>query len=586
MNRKPRTGTYRSALRSRDLRLIVASQAVSGIGTWAYGVALVAVLLERTHSSSWVAASLIARFLPALLFSTYAGVLAERFERIKLMNIVNIGCFVIQVALAIAAWKHAAPLVLVALAVSSATMGTPYTPAVSATIPEVVAETDLAAANALNGTVDNLIIIAGPALGAVLVVLGGAPVAFLLNAASFLIAAVLVSSVGVRSQPSDVAPGGQGPLGQMAAGLRAATSTPTTRTLLAYAALTSFVYGTDTVLFAPISTRQLHTGASGYGYLLAGLGVGGLLGATVVNRLAARPRLAPVIFGGIAVYTVPSAVLVVTHEPAVGFAVEVVRGVGTLVVDTLAITAFQRSVAPEMMARAFGVFWTVVLAAIIIGVGLTPLVLHAGLHTEILVFALGVPALCLLGLPRMVAFDRVGAAAAAQIASRVALLERLDLFAAASRPGLELLARSAVDTTVASGAAVVTEGDPADAFYAVVDGELEVTASGDRGGPPERLRTLGPGSYFGEIGLLAHIPRTATVTARSECRVLEVSGSDFLDALSNLTASPALLAGARSRLALSHPSRASVLDEAGASMRPPEEASAEPSRTEPREDVP
>jgi CRP-like cAMP-binding protein len=105
------------------------------------------------------------------------------------------------------------------------------------------------------------------------------------------------------------------------------------------------------------------------------------------------------------------------------------------------------------------------------------------------------------------------------------------------------------------------EGGVADAFYVVEDGELAVSAFGERGAAaPVRLRTLGPGSYFGEIGLLGHMPRTATVRAIKPCRLLRIEGQDFLDALTNLSASPSLLEGARTRLSLTHPSKASVLD--------------------------
>ena len=108
-------------------------------------------------------------------------------------------------------------------------------------------------------------------------------------------------------------------------------------TFVAFSVVASFVYGTDTVLFIPIARDQLHSGTSGYGYLLAGLGVGGILGAAVVNRLAARTRLAAAILGGMGVFCLPTALLVVVHQPVIGFALQVVRGAGTLVVDTLAI---------------------------------------------------------------------------------------------------------------------------------------------------------------------------------------------------------------------------------------------------------
>ena len=554
------TSGYRSALRSSDLRRLLGSQVVSATGSWAYNVALVVFLYDETHSATWIAIGSLARFVPSLVCSAYGGVVAERFERIRLMIVLNLIALVLQGGLALATWRHAPVGVAVVLAAATSIVLTAYNPAVPAVIPQVTSEDDLAAANALSGVVDNLVVVLGPAVGAVLVLAGGPGLAVLINALSFGVAAVIVSTMSVRSHPSDVTDGGRaGPLRQMAEGFKAVVSTTTVAIFVAFSVLASFVYGTDTVLFAPVSKFQLHTGSQGYGYLLAGLGVGGVLGAGVVNRLAQNPRLAPAILGGMTLYCLPTALLVVVHQPSVAFALQVLRGAGTLVVDTLAITALQRSVPKEMVARVFGVFFALVLAAISLGALITPYVLHAGLHPTLLAYGIGIPALCFLALPRLVSLDRVAAARAVALAPRVSILERMDLFAAASRSSLEGLAGSSKEVDVPAGTAVVTEGEAADAFYVVEEGQLEVTAVGERGGPATWLRTLGPGSYFGEIGLLGRVPRTATVTAATDCSLLRIEGDDFIDALTNLSASPSLLEGARTRLSLTHPS-SHVLD--------------------------
>ena len=555
---------YRSALRSRDLRRLLGSQIISSSGSWAYNVALAVFLFERTHSAAWVAAGSLGRFVPALLFSAYGGVIAERFERVGLMVRLNLIALALQVGMAAVAWREGPVVLAIVLAAFTSLVTITYNTAVAAVIPQVSREDDLAAANALSGAIDNLVIVLGPAIGAGLLLIGGPALAMLVNAGSFAVAAVIVQTLSIRSRPSDVTDGGRaGPLRQVADGFRAVASSTTVALFVAFSVLASFVYGTDTVLFVPISNLQLHTGATGYGYLLAGLGVGGVLGAGLVNKLAEKRRLAAPILGGMAVYCLPTALLVVVHQPVLAFVLQVARGAGTLVVDTLAITALQRSVPREMVARVFGVFFALVLGAISLGALITPALLNTGLHTTMLIYGAGIPALCLLTLPRLLALDRVTAAAAAALAPRIAILERLDLFAAASRSSLERLAGGAAEVEVAAGTPVVVEGDVADAFYAVDDGELVVTAVGERGGSAVRLRTLGAGTYFGEIGLIGHIPRTATVTALTPCHLLRIEGQDFLDALTNLSASPSLLEGARTRLALTHPSQTAVLQVPG-----------------------
>lgn len=546
---------YRSALRSADLRWLLGSQLVSASGSWAYNVALMVLLYDQTHSTAWVAAGALCRFLPSLVCSAYGGVVAERFERVKLMVWLNVLALLLQAGLALVAWRAAPAAFALLLAGLTAVVTSPYNPAVAALIPQVVGEEDLAAANAMNATIDNVVVVAGPAIGAGLLLVGGPALAIAINAVSFAVAAVMLPAMSVRSRPSDVTRGGSaGPLHQVADGFRALASSAPVATFVAFSVLASFVYGTDTVLFVPIARQQLHSGTSGYGYLLAGLGVGGVAGAFLVNRLAARTRLAGAIVGGMAVFCLPTALLVVVHQPVVGFALQILRGAGTLVVDTLAITALQRSAPADMVARVFGAFFALVLAAISLGALITPLLLRAGLHPTMLVYGAGIPALCLLALPWLLRADKVAAAKAELIAPRVAILERLDLFRTASRSSLESLAAAAEDVEVPAGTVLIAEGDVADAFYVLTEGRLDVSAVGENRLQSVFLRTLEPVSYAGEIGLLGGVPRTATVTAESDCRVLRIGGQDFLDALTSLSASPSLLEGARARLSVTHPS--------------------------------
>jgi predicted MFS family arabinose efflux permease len=546
---------YLSALRSADLRRLLGSQLISVSGSWAYNAALMVLLYDLTHSAAWVAAGTVARYVPSMLLSGYGGVLAERFERVRLMIWINMLALVIQAGLAFGAWRSAPALVVVALGVLTAVVLTPYNPAVGALIPQVVSEDGLAAANALNATIDNLVIFIGPAMGAVLLLVGGPALAIAVNALSFGIAAAWLLRMTVRSKPADVTEGGKsGPLRQMANGFRAVAQSGRAATFVAFCMVVTFVAGTDLVLFIPIARFQLHAGSSGYGYLLAGLGAGGVIGATFINRLAARPRLASAILLGTVFYCLPTALLVVVHQVAVGVALEVLRGASTFVVDTLAITALQRSASKEMVARVFGAFFALVYLFAAMGALLTPVVLHFGLHLTMIIFGAGIPALCLLGVPALVRADRIAAASAAAMAPRVAVLERLDLFRTASRSSLEALARSAEQVTVPAGTVIMAEGDDADAFYVLTDGHLDVSAVGEAGAEPVHLRTLGPGSYAGEIGLLGRIPRTATVAAVTPATLLRIAGQDFLDALTGLTASPALLRSAQSRLELTHPS--------------------------------
>ena len=106
-----------------------------------------------------------------------------------------------------------------------------------------------------------------------------------------------------------------------------------------------------------------------------------------------------------------------------------------------------------------------------------------------------------------------------------------------------------------AGAPIVREGEPADALYVLVSGSVDVTARGEAGGEEHPLRTMPAGSYFGEIGLLEGIPRTATVTAAERCELLRIDGDAFLESLTAAPLTGTLVEDARTRLARTHPSR-------------------------------
>lgn len=80
-------------------------------------------------------------------------------------------------------------------------------------------------------------------------------------------------------------------------------------------------------------------------------------------------------------------------------------------------------------------------------------------------------------------------------------------------------ARDAVE--LPAGQTIFTEGEPGDCLYVVVEGEVQITRAG------KHVRTVGPGSLFGEMALIEHGPRSATATARTPCRVVSVNERRF-----------------------------------------------------------
>jgi hypothetical protein len=222
----------------------------------------------------------------------------------------------------------------------------------------------------------------------------------------------------------------------------------------------------------------------------------------------------------------------------------------------------QRSLPGEKLARVMGAFFTLVLGAISLGALLAPLLYErTDLDTTIWAAGLGLPLLCLLGWPWLVKMDQANLAHLAEIKPRLLILQRASILAEASQAVLERLAGTAREVEVPAGVAVVTEGEPADAFYVIESGAMAVSSHGGADLPTD-LPPLGEGEYFGEIGLLKHIARTATVTATEPSKVLRVDGEEFLEALTSASASTSLLEGARLRLSRTPTYAAAVEDDA------------------------
>ncbi len=548
-------GTYRVALGQRDFRLLVSALSQSSMGDWAYNVALIVYVYNATHSAAWVAAGTLGRMIPRFCASLYAGVLAERFERVRVMVTADVIRAVLMAGMAVATALHAPPAVVIALAGLIAVFGSVYDPATAAMLPQLLGEDNLAAGNALTETVNNVAIVVGPAVGALVLLVGSPSVVMALDSLTFVVSAALVSRMKARSVPTDVTAAG-GPLRQIVVGVRAITGSWSAAILVSFTILTTALYGTDTVLFVFLSKDKLGTGATGYGYLLVALGVGGIIASFFVNRLAALPRLSVVLAVGMVAYAAPTAILVGVHSPAIAFAVEVVRGLATLVVDVLAVTALQRSLAPELISRVFGVFWALAIAGLAAGAFVTPFLLHGiGLNGTLYAAAFAVPVLVVLSYPRLAAVDKTASGRALEFAPRITLLESLHIFAAAPRAVLERLAAAATESTVAAGTVIISEGAEADALYVLVSGEVEVLAEGELRSGPQHIRFMQSPAYFGEIGLIERIARTATVRAVTESVLWRIEGETFLSALNESTPSKGLVQAVAGRLAMTHPSR-------------------------------
>ena len=268
----------------------------------------------------------------------------------------------------------------------------------------------------------------------------------------------------------------------MLVGIKAISTSSSAATLVAFCLIVTMVFGIDTVLFVVLSRDVLGTGAEGYGYLLAGLGVGGVLAAGLVTRLERRPRLGLSSGWARPGTACPPLLFLVVDDPTLAFVIQCVRGASTLVVDVLAITALQRSLPNDLLGRVFGAFNALCLLAILIGSSVVPFgISWFGLDAVLWATGLGIPVLCLAGWPWLRRMDKEAALRRTAMAPKLALLARCNLFASVSEGALDQLAGAAdfVDTEPAT--VIVRQGEPADAFYVIDAGAFSVSALGEAG---------------------------------------------------------------------------------------------------------
>jgi hypothetical protein len=391
----------------------------------------------------------------------------------------------------------------------------------------------------------------GPAVGSVLLLLGSAVSVFAINAATFLVSTLLVARISLRSEPQQ----GEGSVGRrLAEGYRAVTSSAELLLLVLLALAFTFIFGQELVFFPLVAARRLGIGSQGAGLLLAASGLGSVLGAPLASRLSGTTRSARVLLGAVFVSGLPLIFLSVIREPVLAGAVLLIEGAAVVVADVVTTTTIQRVAPPELTARVFGVLMSSVVAGIMLGSLVAPITIATfGLGAALVLAGCVLLAATIATLPRVRSLDAEATRRAAALGSRLELLARVRVFEGLPHRALEALAAASVSQPVEAATAVLTEGDPADAFYVVVSGELRVTASPEQG-ERRQLAGLGPGDWFGEIGLLEAMPRTATVEAVSHCELLRIEADAFLEAVTSFGSALRTLASVESaRLQTTHP---------------------------------
>ena len=359
--------TFRS-LRVYNYRLFFAAQIVSMSGTWMQSVAQAWLVLEITGSSLDLGITVGLLFGPVLVIGPWAGALADRVDKRRLLLYTQSAAAVLALILGVLTATDVVTVWMIwLLAALTGTATALDMPSRQSFVYEMVGPDDLANAIGLNAVIINSSRIIGPAIGGVLIAGVGVAPCFFFNAASFV--AVIVALLLMRSgelHPS--APVPRQP-GLVRAGLRYVWRTPALRVPLVMMAVVSTLAYNFSVVLPLLAKYAYGRGGGAYGALSAAMGVGALAGALLMASRAKPSRR--LLVGSTFIFGVATLALAVAPDYLYALVIMVpLGGAGVLFISTTN-SLLQLNALSHMRGRVMALWSVVFLGSTPIGGPLT-----------------------------------------------------------------------------------------------------------------------------------------------------------------------------------------------------------------------
>jgi biotin carboxylase/MFS family permease len=522
-------GAYREVLEVREARALIGASAASQIGDWLYNAALLSYVYVATGSAWWVGAATIFRLLPYVLLGPVGGLIADRYRRRTVLICGDLLRLALMLGLGAVVALDGPVEVVIALTALASSAGAAERPAAIALLPRLVGEMRLGAANALLHTVQDLGVVVGPAIGALLLAVGPHWLPFVANAVTFAISATLIATIRDRSRPGGAR---DGAASRAAHRVRVAPTARLFVPVIVVAGMVELTYGAQTVQLVLYARGPLGLGVGGYGVLLAACGAGGVLSAVVNARLTMGRRIALAIVASSVVTCATQFVFAASSGVIVAILAAALGGAALVTSEVIAQTVLTRIAPADLLGRLIGFFDSAMIAAMIAGALLASLLVQAtSLRASFVILGAAAIGVTLLGRLGLLWLDAANARQVDELAERIAVLEGIPIAHGLPRLTTERIASSSQIFAVPSGVDIVVQGAPAHALYGVVDGTVIVRRNG------ADVVELGAGAAFGERALLDNAPRNATVTTTSATRLLRIDGEALIEALQ---ATPAL----------------------------------------------
>lgn len=349
-------------LRIPAFRAMSIAVLVSNVGTWMQTVGAQWLLVHQAHAAILVALVQTADMLPDLLFGLVGGVLADIFDRRRLLMIVQLSLGGVAIALAILTFVGQMPPALLlmftfVLGCSSVLSD----PAYQSLAPELVPRHELRAASALGSISINLARVLGPALAGFLIAQLGVAAVFGLNALAYIFFGLVVATWRPPAGTAPMRP--ERFLSAVWAGGRYIRNAPVVRRILLRTGLFLVPASVLWSLLPVVATERLRLSGSGYGLLLGALGAGAIAGAFVLSRLHAGLSANTLMVTAGAVYTVALVLLITVSSPVAAVLVLLPAGAAWTALLSDINAALQLFLPAWVRARGLSVYQMVLFGA-------------------------------------------------------------------------------------------------------------------------------------------------------------------------------------------------------------------------------
>jgi MFS family permease len=512
---------FRAVFRNRELRKLQLAFVGSVTGEWGYFIALL-IYADDHGGARGVSLILVLRWTCSALTSGWLAYFADRFRRERVMIGTNLVRAVVMAIMAVAAYGGWSPVVIYAGATFVSVAAKAFRPAQAALLPTLArTPEELTAANVASSGIESIGAFAGPALGGILLAATNVGTVFLAMVGALIWSSVLISRLKPSKRPEPPAEH-RGALAEAMEGFRILGSEPDARVIVSLYSCQTFMDGALRVLMVVTALDLLGIGESGLGFLNAAVGVGGLVGVAFAFALVGRNRLAGDFGAGLLLMGLGLGLIGVWPKPSAAIVLMGVLGVGNTLVDVSAVTLLQRAVKDEVLGRVFGALQSLLIGASAIGALIAPVLIDAvGIRAALVITGGLLPVVTGLLWVRLHAID----ARVHVNTEQIELLRANPIFAPLPPPAIEHLASKLVPRSLTAGETVFRQGDAGDSFYIVESGRCEISIGG------VKVSEAGPGDGFGEIALLHDVPRTATVEAAEDTRLLALDRDEFIAAV-------------------------------------------------------